>query len=348
MGFPASIAPFVVAGVVSVAATPLVGRLARRIGVVDRPNERKVNQREGIPLLGGLAVAVGLVAGLMAAWATGHPALAAPGGQLTGLLLGGLLLLALGFWDDKFALSAWGKLPFQIGAAAIAIRCGYRIETFADPISGTVWYFEEPLVWLVTGLWIVGITNAINLMDGLDGLATGLSAIIVATLTFICFRANEPFGVVLGLAFGGALLGFLPYNFAPARIFLGDTGALFIGFALSLMALEGYRRLALLTFVVPLLALAVPLLDTSLSVLRRVRRRTSILKPDRLHMHHRLLESQGSQQAAVLSIYFLTACFCVIAVSFTRLQGVSAFLFLAIVVFLTLRLLRNLGFFEAR
>ena len=346
MEFPASIAPFLVAGIVSIAITPLATWLARRFDVMDCPSQRKVNQRVGIPLLGGLSVAGGLFAGLATAWWSGALSSAAPGGHLAALLLGGLTILVVGLIDDKYTLSAWPKLAGQIGAAAIAIHYGYRIETLTDPVSGTVWYFDEVLVWLVTALWIVGITNAINLMDGLDGLATGLSAIIVVTLTWICFRAGEPFGLLLGLALGGALLGFLPFNFPPARIFLGDTGALFIGFALSLLALEGYRKLALLSFLVPLLALAVPLLDTSLSVLRRVRRRTSIMKPDRLHMHHRLLESRGSQQAAVLSIYFLTACFCIIAVSFTRLQGASAFLFLAVVVLLTLRLLRNLGLYQ--
>ena len=346
MEFATSIAPFLVAGVVSVAMTPVAGRLARRFGIFDCPSQRKVNQRLGIPLLGGLAVAAGVAAGLATAWASPGTREFFPQDRTLGLLLGGLVMFAVGLCDDRFTLSAWAKLPFQIAAAAVAISYGYRIESLTDPISGTVWYLDETLVWLITGLWIVGITNAINLMDGLDGLATGLAAIIVLTLTWICFRAEEPFGTLMGLALAGALLGFLPFNFAPARIFLGDTGALFIGFTLSLVALEGYRKLALLSFVVPLLALAVPLLDTSLSVLRRIRDRSSILKPDRLHMHHRLLESQGSQQAAVLSIYFLTACFCVIAVSFTRLQGFSALLFLAIVVLLTLRLLRNLGLFR--
>jgi UDP-GlcNAc:undecaprenyl-phosphate GlcNAc-1-phosphate transferase len=152
--------------------------------------------------------------------------------------------------------------------------------------------------------------------------------------------------VLVGVALVGALLGFLPYNFPPARIFVGDTGALFIGYSLSLLALEGYQRVTLLTFIVPLLALAVPLIDTLLSILRRMRRRTSIVRADRLHIHHRLLESAGSHRSAVLSIYFLTACFCIIAVSFTRLEGYAAVLFLGAVVLLTLRLLRNLGFFE--
>jgi UDP-GlcNAc:undecaprenyl-phosphate GlcNAc-1-phosphate transferase len=151
---------------------------------------------------------------------------------------------------------------------------------------------------------------------------------------------------VLGVAFVGAVLGFLPYNFPPARMFLGDTGALFIGYVLALISLEGFRKVTVLTFVVPLLALAVPLLDTALSILRRVRRRRHIFAPDREHMHHRLLEAAGSQRSAVLSIYFLTGCFCVIAVSFTRLQGYAAVIFLGAVVVLTVRLLRNLGFFD--
>jgi UDP-GlcNAc:undecaprenyl-phosphate GlcNAc-1-phosphate transferase len=144
----------------------------------------------------------------------------------------------------------------------------------------------------------------------------------------------------------GALLGFLPYNFPPARMFLGDTGALFIGYVLALISLEGFRKVTVLTFVVPLLALAVPILDTGLSIVRRLRRRRHIFSPDREHMHHRLLEAAGSQRSAVLSIYFLTGCFCVIAVSFTRLQGYAAIVFLGAVAVLTIRLLRNLGFFD--
>jgi UDP-GlcNAc:undecaprenyl-phosphate GlcNAc-1-phosphate transferase len=152
--------------------------------------------------------------------------------------------------------------------------------------------------------------------------------------------------VVVGTTFVGALLGFLPHNFLPARIFLGDTGALFIGYVLSLLAIEGYRQGSVLTFVVPILALAVPIMDVALSVLRRLRRHTAVMQADRAHMHHKLLESEGSQRAAVLALYFLTACFCVIALSFTRLQGYASLAFLAAVLALTFRLLRNLGFFR--
>ncbi|MCZ6784606.1 MAG: MraY family glycosyltransferase, partial [Proteobacteria bacterium] len=194
-----------------------------------------------------------------------------------------------------------------------------------------------------TTIWIVGVTNALNLIDGLDGLASGLGAIIASTLVVICWQAGQGAGVIFGAALVGALVGFLPYNFPPARIFIGDTGALFLGYSLALLALDGYRTSALLTFVVPLLALAVPLLDTGLSILRRLRAGQPIFHADRLHMHHRLLETEGSDRGAVLSLYFLTACFCIIAVSFTRLQGYAAIIFLGAVVILTARLLRNLG-----
>jgi UDP-GlcNAc:undecaprenyl-phosphate GlcNAc-1-phosphate transferase len=313
--------------------------------VIDRPNERKVNRRENIPLLGGISVALGLFVGV----ATGVlmsgelPAR----GHLEGLLLGGLLLIAVGAFDDRFSLDARPKFAVQFLAAFVAIKYGFKIDQITDPFSRTMWFMPVWLVWSVTTLWIVGVTNALNLIDGLDGLAAGVGAIVGGTLTLICWQIGQPLGVLMGVALVGALLGFLPFNFSPARIFLGDTGALFIGYMLSLLAIEGYAKASLLTFVVPLLALAVPIMDTLLSILRRLRRHTKVFSADRLHMHHRLLESEGSQRSAVLSLYFLTACFCVIALSFTRLEGVAAILFLAMVLALTYRLLRNLGLFDA-
>jgi UDP-GlcNAc:undecaprenyl-phosphate GlcNAc-1-phosphate transferase len=150
--------------------------------------------------------------------------------------------------------------------------------------------------------------------------------------------------LMIGVPLVGAMLGFLPFNFPPARIFVGDTGALFIGYCLSLLALEGYQRVTVVTFLVPLLALAVPLLDTALSILRRLRRRANVMVADREHIHHRLLKDyHGSHRPAVLSLYFLTACFCLIAISFTRLHGYAVVVFLAVVLLLTYRILKNLG-----
>lgn len=337
---------FVASGVAAL-ATPVAARLAFAFDVVDRPNERKVNEREGIPLLGGLAVAAGTVAGLAAGvFLVGDSIIEA--GRLQGYLIGGSMLLTVGALDDRWGLNAGPKLVVQLAAAAIAIHYGFTIPHVTEPLTRTTLVLPVWLSYVVTVLWIVGVTNAMNLIDGLDGLSSGLGAIIATTLTIICWQSNHVGGVILGLSITGALLGFLPYNFPPARIFVGDTGALFMGYTLSLLVLEGYRTTALLTFVVPLLALAVPLLDTLLSILRRLGEGRPVFSADKRHMHHRLLEYERSDRRAVLSLYSLTACFCIIAVSFTKLHGYSAIIFLVAVLLLTIRLLRNLDVLPRR
>ena len=338
--------PLLVSFAVAAVTTPLVARAAVSLGIVDHPSERSVNRRPNMPLLGGLAVAGGLAAGVGAGVLFAHDIVYTQ--RLGGLLLGGLLVIALGLLDDRSGLGAVPKLLVEVIAATIAIASGFRVDHLTDPITSTSLSFPLWLTWVGTTLWIVGITNAVNLIDGLDGLAAGVGAIIGGTLTVIAWQAGSALGICVGLALLGALLGFLPYNFAPARIFLGDTGALFIGFMLALLALEGTRRLALLTFVVPMLALAVPILDTGISILRRLRTGTSPFRADRLHMHHRLLAVRGTARAAVLQFYFVTGCFCLIALSFTRIRGIVAALFLAVVIVLTLRLLLNLGVLSMR
>ena len=338
------LAAFVAAFAVAAAATPLVSRLALALDVVDRPSERKVSARQSMPLLGGLAVALGFWAAVAVARLVAPQELGITSG-IAPLLAGGLLMLALGAVDDRFGLSAWPKLAAQLAAAAIAISHGTLIDHLTNPVSGSVLVFSPWLSWVATAVWIVVVTNSINLIDGLDGLCTGVSAIITLALTAVAYQAGHLDVVVAGLALSGGLLGFLPWNFPPARIFVGDTGALFIGYTLSILALEGYQRATVITFFVPLLALAVPLLDTSLSILRRLRSGKGVMQADRMHMHHRLLhEYHGDHRPAVLSLYGLTACFSLIAISFTRLEGATSLLFLAVVVLLTIRILRNLGF----
>ena len=315
--------------------------LAQRAGAVDRPSDRGVSRRSDMPLWGGLAVALGVACALAAGfWQTGAKGSVR---EVSSLAVGALVIVGVGLWDDRFGLSAWPKLAAQIIAASLAIWSGFEIARFNDPFSRQLVDLPRWLVWPATLLWIVGITNALNLLDGLDGLASGVGAIIGTTLTLIAFQAGQPLGVCLGLGLVGALLGFLPHNFPPARIFLGDTGSTLIGYLLAIVALDGYRRVSLITFVVPLLALAVPILDTLLSIVRRVKLRAPVLSADRMHMHHRLLEAEGSTRGAVLQFYLVTAAFCLIALSFTRLEGVPAAIFLVAVLALTLRLLWNLG-----
>jgi UDP-GlcNAc:undecaprenyl-phosphate GlcNAc-1-phosphate transferase len=315
--------------------------LAISIGITDRPSARSVNRRPNMPLLGGMAVGLGFAAGLAVAVRQFEPVF--PGSHLVALALGGGLVLAAGIYDDRFGMNAWTKFSVQIVAAVLAISSGYQIDHLTEPFSRTVIILPTWLSWAVTIVWIVTITNAINLVDGLDGLAAGVAAIIAATLAFLAAQAGDFFGVCIGVAMVGALLGFLPFNFAPARIFLGDTGALFIGYVLALLALEGYRQVTLLTFVVPVFALAVPILDTTLSVIRRLRAGSPIFNADRLHMHHCMLESEGSARSAVLQVYVLTAAFCSISLAFANLKGYMALLFLVAVGALTYRLVSNLG-----
>lgn len=266
--------------------------------------------------------------------------------QVAAFGVGALIVMGVGVWDDRFTLRASRKLLWQIGVAVIAIAAGFSFDVFSDPITARTYAVPAWILWPVSLVWIVGVTNAMNLIDGLDGLSAGIGAIIAATLTIICWQGEQWVGVLIGLALMGALLGYLPYNFPPARIFLGDTGSLLIGYALALLALEGYRKTAFLAFIVPILALAIPLLDTLLSIVRRLRSGRGVFSPDRLHMHHRLLYREGSHKNAVLMLYFLTSCFCMIAVSFSQIDGWLAFVYLAAVVAVTVRLLRNLDAFS--
>ncbi len=333
-----------IASGVAVLTTPLVIRLAKRIGAVDRPNDRKVSRRQGMPLLGGLAVGAGCGAGLVATQILGVAPDVMP--QVWAFAGGAFILILAGAWDDRFGLTAFKKLSIQIVAASIAIQAGFRLDLFSIPLTSSVSEVPLWILWPVSLVWIVAVTNAMNLIDGLDGLSAGLGAIIAMTLTILCWQGGHWVGVVIGLALFGALVGYLPFNFPPARIFLGDTGSHVIGFGLALMALEGYRKEAILAFLVPVLALAIPLLDTLLSISRRLRSGTGVFSPDRLHMHHRLLRREGSHKNAVLLLYFLTGCFCMIAVSLSQLDGWLAFLYLAAVVAVTVRLLRNLDAFS--
>ena len=327
--------------VVALLCTPLVARFAIAVDVVDRPSDRTVSRRANMPLLGGLAVALGFASALVVALWLSDATVA--WSHVLGLGLGGAVILVAGIVDDRTGLDARGKLLFQATAAAICIASGYTIDHVTDPFTRAIYDLPRWLGWLVAAFWIVGITNAVNLLDGLDGLASGVAAITGATLTYVAWKAGQPLAVFIGVALVGSVMGFLPFNFPPARIFLGDTGSLLLGFVLAVLALEGQRRGALLPVVVPLLALAVPILDTALSIVRRLRMRAPLFSADRLHMHHRLLAAEGTQRAAALQFYLLTGAFCLLAVSFTRLQGTAAVIFLIAVAALTLRLLVNLG-----
>ena len=281
--------------------TPPVKRFAELIGAVDQPSERRINKTP-IPRMGGLAIFLGfmLAALLFVPMST----------QVTGILLGAVIIAVMGAVDDIVSLNPWVKLAGQIVAAVVAIRCGVVFSAISNPnplsevTTIEIGWLSVPL----TILWIVACTNAVNLIDGLDGLAVGVSAISSVTMLVVSLIVSEPAVSLLLAVLTGACLGFMPYNLNPAKIFMGDVGSQLLGFVLSTVSIVGLFKLhAIITFVVPLLALALPLADTTFAFFRRILRGQSPFHPDRGHFHHRLLALGMSQKQAVALMYGISA-----------------------------------------
>jgi UDP-GlcNAc:undecaprenyl-phosphate/decaprenyl-phosphate GlcNAc-1-phosphate transferase len=300
------IAAFFVSFLTVLVLTPLVIKFAHKIGATDKPNHRKVHAKV-MPRLGGLAIFLGVVAGFFAAGLHDE--------KLTGISIGAVLIIILGILDDKYELSAKVKLAGQIGAAGIVVSTGLTIDfisiPFMEKINLGIWAIP------VTIFWIVAITNAINLIDGLDGLAAGISSIGIATIAFMAGMAGKELILALALILLGSTIAFLFYNFHPAKIFMGDTGALFLGYSIGILSLLGlYKSVTLFSFIVPIIILGVPIFDTTYAIIRRVVNKKPIGAPDKSHLHHRILAIGLSHRNTVLVIYALGILFSVAAVVF--------------------------------
>ena len=297
-----------------------------------------------MPLMGGLAIYTGFAISLL--FVIFKEPFRIDLDKFWGLLAGSLIIILIGFVDDVKGLSARRKLFYQIAASTMVVFRGYAIVKVTSP-SGHP--FSVP-IFVGFGLsifWIVGFTNAVNLMDGLDGLAAGVSAIIAASLFFAAVRTNSPTVAILAIALAGSTLGFLPFNFYPAKIFMGDTGSMFLGFVLALISMEGaYKGATFITMMIPIVAMGVPVVDMGLSIIRRLIKGNGVFKADKEHIHHKLLFREGSQKEAVVILYFLTTCFGMIAIALSRLQGLWAFSALIITAILTLRWIVNSGFID--
>ena len=301
----------VVAFLICFGMTPPVKRFAELIGAVDQPSERRIN-KVPIPRMGGLAIFLGFVltALLFVPLST----------QVTGILLGAVIIAVMGAVDDIVSLNPWVKLGGQIVAAVVVIRCGVVFNAVSNPNPLSEVLFIE-IGWLsvpLTILWIVACTNAVNLIDGLDGLAVGVSTISSLTMLVVSLIVSEPPVSLLLAALTGACLGFMPYNLNPAKIFMGDVGSQLLGFVLSTVSILGlFKMHAIITFVVPFLALALPLADTTFAFFRRILRGQSPFHPDRGHLHHRLLDMGMSQKQAVALMYGISAVLGIAAVLMT-------------------------------
>ena len=291
-----------IAFAISFAAVPVVKTFATKVGAIDIPDGKRRVHDHPIPRMGGLAIFLGFLLSVVL--------FADITRQVRGILIGAVLIVACGAIDDVVNLRAWIKLLVQVAAAVIAVAHGVVIEFFSNP---NIFSDNELLVlgWLsipVTVLCIVGITNSVNLIDGLDGLAVGVSTIASVTMFVVALLVSEGNVALLLAALMGACLGFMPYNLNPAKIFMGDTGALLLGYVLSTVSVVGmFKTYALVTFVVPILALFLPLFDTTCSFFRRILRGQSPMHPDRGHLHHRLIDMGLSQKQAVAILYSVSA-----------------------------------------
>lgn len=304
---------FFAALIVTLLATPLVMRLAQRIGAVDRPdNKRKVHTRI-MPRLGGLAIFIGFAVSFVLVFPPSFSELYAR--EALGILAGSIIILIVGILDDKYQLSPKAKLLGQLAAAIVTVSFGLRMPLINLPFDGQL-VFGEWISIVATIIWIVAVSNAINLIDGLDGLAAGVSAIATATMMVIAILMGNVVVALYSVLLLGSTIGFLFFNFHPAKIFMGDTGALFLGFCLAGLSVLGFKFVTLIAFITPLLILGVPLSDTFFAIVRRIVNKQPISAADKNHLHHCLLNMGFSHRKTVLIIYGISMVFASAAIIF--------------------------------
>ncbi len=339
---------FLLAAVSCALLTPIVRGLALKVGAISNPGGRNINER-AIPRLGGIAIAAAFLIPLVtifAAESTVAAVLRAEWRKLAGLLLGAFLLAGVGVLDDTRRVRALHKLLAQVVAATIAYVAGFHMDAVRLPLVGnlSMGVFGLP----VTVLWIVGIVNAINLIDGLDGLAAGVVFFAGITNLVVAIVSHDIFLSALMATMLGAVLGFLFFNFNPARIFMGDSGSYFLGFILGTISVAGSPQKATTTvsILVPILALGLPIFDTLFAMARRFLERRPIFSPDRGHVHHRLLDMGLTHRRAVLLLYAVSVTFtaAAIGVSLGRSWQVGMAILVASTVLIGL--VRFVGYFE--
>lgn len=330
---------FIVSFAFTFATTPLVRRFAFKIGAIDIPKDNRRMHKKPTPRIGGLAIIFGFTVATLC--------FAQPSRQLYGTLSGAAIIAIMGVIDDCKNLPAKLKFVIQIIAALVVVFAGdIKIDVFTNPnflSDNPYWVLPEWLSVTLTVIWIVFITNAVNFIDGLDGLAAGVSAIMSISLVFISIRVGEYPIAILGIALMGSCFGFLPFNFNPAKIFMGDTGSTFLGFMLATLSIQGvFKSYAVISFAVPLLILGLPLFDALFAMIRRILRGQSPMTADRGHLHHRLVDMGFSQKQTVFILYAISGVLGITAVLLAE-SGVLRALLLVICVLILLLIGSMLG-----
>ncbi len=287
---------------------PLAKKCAIHTNALDIPNERKVHTKP-MPRMGGLAI--------FGAFLLGYMLFARSTYQMISILIGGFIIVFTGLIDDISPIRAKTKFLLQLAAACVVVFYGNIIIDHVDMLGLNI-VFPVPINYIITLLFIVAITNAINLIDGLDGLSSGIASIYFLTIAVIAFILNRKEGLdtILSLIMLGSTLGFLLHNFHPAKIFMGDSGSLFLGYTISIIALLGFKATTLTTLIIPIVILAIPIFDTGLAILRRLLNGQGIATPDKEHFHFQLLKMRFSVPATVLVIYGINILFASVSVFF--------------------------------
>ncbi len=294
---------------VSLVGTPYAKKLSVKVGAIDYPRKRGMH-KEPIPRMGGVAIFFGFLVAFGIAVIFMSELRSR---QAVGLVLGAIIILASGMIDDIYSLKPRYKLITQFIASLVVVLTGTRLNIHMPPISGYINAFSIPL----TMLWIMGMTNAVNYIDGLDGLAAGVSTIAALCLTALCVITGSPVAVVLSAAVAGSCMGFLPRNFSPAEVIMGDTGALFLGYVLAVTSIIGlFKGYAVLAVLTAFFALSLPIFDIVFATLRRMIRRYSITDADdaKGHIHYRLMASGFTTRQSVFILYALSTVSAILAV----------------------------------
>ncbi len=322
----AFLAAFAVPFFIALILTPTARRLSRKWGVMSIPGGRRRHTRP-IPMLGGIALAVAYLAGIVVIYLIIPPS-GDDARRLSGVIIGSLVLFAGGLIDDFRDLSPAKQFAIQLVGVAIAVLSIVFIEVFTNPINGQiVWIDWQPLAIAITLVWIVGIINTVNWLDGLDGLAVGVGTIAALLFAWHGYRLGQDAVAAVPLALAGALLGFLPYNFVPASIFLGTAGAYVLGYNLSTLSILSPAKIA-----TALLVLAVPILDGVWRVIDRIVQRRSPFYGDRGHLHFRLADMGVPTRVIVLGYYGITLAFGLVAIFATGLMKLVLLAILGVVV----------------
>lgn len=333
----------VISILISAVLTPFVKKIAVKLDVIDIPKDSRRVHNKPIPLLGGLAIYFSFIITLI----LNRGELSSPE---KGMIFGATVIVIGGFIDDKYDIKPWCKLSFQILAALILIYFGIRITIITNPVSNIYQYIHIGMFSIpLTIIWVVGITNAMNLIDGLDGLAAGIALIASVTLSIIAILNGRNEAAIVTIIFAGSILGFLPYNFNPASIFMGDTGAQLLGFMLAAISIEGaIKSAAVFPIAVPILAFGIPIYDTLFAVIRRKINGKPIMSADKGHLHHRLLDMGLNQKQAVLIMYVISAILGSFSIIAAEVNPQRAYFLLLGVMVVLIILAWKVGFFKHR